>query len=536
MISLPLSKFNFAKRRLLFLSAQKASVYHWQNGELGSSYLFDVNDEGRANFTRYLRETPNISMYIMVDLFEEEYRRDTIPHVYGPDRAAILERKTARLFRDTSYQFTRVQGREESGRRDDRIFLSAITNPGLVDPWVALLDNHKVPLVGIHSLPLFTESLITDIPHPSNYMLLVSLQSISGLRQTFFHNREFRISRLIQMPRYGTLPYAPHIREEVEKIHRYLTSLRLTSMDDPLDIYFLLTGSLLDELKDQYEDTSSLKYHFLDINEMAAKSGLKLNFNTPFSDQYFAHQFLKKRPPNFYATDTNRRYSSLNRMRMFMLAASALLLVSGVVWSGINFMGGLTLKQSSVSADNKAKFYQARYDIARGRLPKTPVEPADLQVAVEIVETLKKYESSPVNMVKVISRGLNRFPGVMLDHLDWKTSMDPNLVIGGNQGAAPNQAVVGFSNVSTTDTGYRYYQIAMVDGHLSPFDGNFRNAIETIQEFAEYLREGDSVYDVSVVSLPLDISSSASLQGNTQAVQSEAKFSVRIVLGVGNES
>ena len=522
---------------MLFLSAQKAAVYHWQNGKLGSSYLFDVNDEGRINFERYLRESPNFPMYIMVDLFDEEYRQDTIPHVFGPDRTAILERKKGRLFRDTAYQFTRVQGRETSGRRDDRIFLSAITNPALIDQWTALLDKYKVPLAGIHSLPLFTESIINEIPQSADYMLIVSMQSIGGLRQTFFQNGEFRISRLVQLPRYGTVPYAPYLEEEIEKIKRYLSSLRLVSQEEPLNIYFLLAGGLLEEMKGMYKDSSVTRYHFLDINELANKAGLELGLNTPFSDQYFAHQFLKKRQPNYYATSTNMRYSTLRNIRLSMLAASIVLLLTGVGWSGYNFLGGLTLKQSSLAAESKTKFYQTRYSIARGRLPKTPVEPAELQVAVEIANTLDKYKTSPLPMIQTISKGLNHFPNVKLAAFHWIESIDPNTKVGKSKKTKQtNQGIVGYSNVSSKDTGYLFYQIAAIDGYVEPFDGDFRKAINIIDKFADALKEEDSVHDVSIVSLPLDVSSDATLQGNTSVVKKEAKFSLRIVLGIRDAS
>jgi len=539
MTSSPKSRFKFARRRLLFLSAQKAAVYHWQNGKLGSSYLFDVNEDGRINFERYLRESPNTLMYILVDVFDEEYRRDTVPHVFGHDRNAILERKKARLFRDTPYQFTRVQGREPGGRRDDRIFLSALTNPALIEQWTALLDKYKVPLAGIHSLPLFIESFIDEIPQASDYMLVVSMQSISGLRQTFFQDREFRISRLVQLPRYGTVPYAPYLEEEIEKIRRYLSSLRLVSQDEPLDIYFLLAGSLLDEMKRHYENSSLTHYHFLDINELARNTGLTLSLNTPFSDQYFAHQFLRKRQPNLYATSTNMRYSTLRNIRLSMLAASILLLLSAFVWSGLNFLGGLTLKQRSLAAENKTNFYQTRYNIARGRLPKTPVEPAELKVAVEIADTLEKHKTSPLLMIQTISKALNRFPDVKLETFQWSESTDPNMKVGNssrNTSSPKTRGVVGYSNVASKDTGYLFYQIALVEGSLQPFDGDFREAIKTINDFADNLKSEESVHDVSIVSLPLDVSSNANLAGNTTVVKREAKFSLRIVLGIADAS
>ena len=429
MISLPKSRFEFAPRRALFLSAHKAAIYHWNNGDLSSSYLFDANEEGRNYFERYLRETPKSSIYIIIDFYEEEYRQDTIPHVFGSDRNAIAQRKKGRIFRETPYFYYRITGREEEGRRDDRILMTAITSPKLITPWIQLLDKYQVPLAGVYSLPLFTESVLQLIDNKADHALVVSLQSISGLRQTFFHDKQFRISRLVQMPRYGTEPYAPFIKDEVEKIRRYLNSLRLASPDESMEVYFFLTGDLLEEVRSQHNNSGSVKYRFFDINDLLHKSGSLRRITVPFSDQVFIHQLLSRKPKDHYASSTNRRYFTMQRWRLAMLAASAFLLLGGAIWSGFNFMGGLGFKQNSMSSENKSQFYETRYQIARERLPHTPVEPAELKVAVDIENKLKDYKTSPEEMIKLVSGGLNRFPSIMIHDFKWAASMDPNFDI-----------------------------------------------------------------------------------------------------------
>jgi hypothetical protein len=537
MIPSLLSKFEFTNRRVLYLSAHKAAIYHWLRGDLGSSYLFDGNDEGRAYFERYLNESQKSPIYILTDFFEEEYRQDTIPHVFGPDRKAILERKKSRLFRDTSYFYSRVIGREEEGRRDDRVLLTAITNPKLVTPWVNLINACKVPMAGIYSLPLFSESIIKRIDDPEDHLLLVSLQSVSGLRQTFFYKKQFRISRLVQMPRYGTEPYAPHIEEEVEKILRYLNSLRLTTQEEPLHICFLMSAELLEELKGELSDSVSIRYDFYDINTMLQKAGSKQTVSTPFSDKFYAHQILQARPSNFYASATEKRYFTMRNLRYGMLVTSALLLLGSAIWSGFNLMGGLSYKQRSLSAQNKAEFYNVRYQLARERLPQTPVEPEDLKVAVELANKLEQYKTTPLDMIKLISTGADAYPAIKLDTFQWTASIDPNIHIGTRRTAPvpSNRTNIGHSRVSTANTDYDYYQIALINGHLDPFDGDYREAIDQINRFVDALRARDSVHDVSIVSLPLDVSSDASLQGSTNTASKEANFAVRIVLGIHHE-
>ncbi|MBI1732985.1 MAG: hypothetical protein HYR49_09495 [Gammaproteobacteria bacterium] len=537
----PRSRFDFGARRALFLGAQKAAVYHWRKGDLGSAFLFDANTQGREHFGRYLVETPNHPMHVLADVFEEEFRAETIPHVFGGDREAIVARRKARLFRDTPYFNYTMQGREEEGRRDDRILISAITNPALLDPWLRLLDEHQVPVAGIVSVPLFSSALLGLLPETRDNVLLISLHSISGLRQTFIQKGQFRISRLVQLPRYGTAPYGPLIHEEMEKIRRYLNSLRLVSPDDPIDVYYMLTAELLEELRGARKDSSLMRHHVMDLNELLAKSGSARRVAAPFADQLLVHQMLRERPANVYATRTHRRYAAMRSVRHGLLAAGAALLIGGLAWGGVDFMDAMDLKQRSDAAVRKAQFYSARYDMARERLPNTPVESGEIQLAVELADTLRQYKTSPREMLRLLGGQLLRHPQVQLDSLDWIASTNPNAQLEGRRGggdapAGPESRPQPGAEPGAPQPSYRFYQIAQINGRLAPFDGDFRKAIGAIDALAESLRASPDVREVQVLSLPLDISSSANLQGSSSATKAEAVFSLRIVLGVGHEA
>jgi hypothetical protein len=537
MTSSPRSKSDFGKRRALFVSAHKIAVYHWHKGDLASSYLFDANQEGKQFFERYLRETPNIPMYMLVDVFEEEFKRETVPHVFGGDRVAVIERKKARLFRDTPYYSATVQGRETEGRKDDQLLISAITNPKLIFNWVELLDRYMVPLVGIYSIPLLTESMLKLLPEAGDNNLIVSIQSISGLRQTFISQKQLRVSRLVQLPRYGTEPYAPHIREEVEKIRRYLNSVRLvpTDQSNSLNVFFIMTGDLLEDLKQEYKDMTTAGIHFVDINDLLTRSGSARQVSSPFSDQLFIHQLLKQKPANRYARPAEQRFNKMRNMRLAMLSTSALMLLASMIWGGYTIMGAIGHRQNTLAAEAKTEFYTTRYQIAREGLPQTPVEAADLKSAVELYKTLTAYKASPLEMVTLLSNSFNKYPFIVPGNLDWVTSTDPNTKVGAKPASA-KQGVIGYTNVTgMAETTYDYYQIAEIESKVFPFDGNFRVAISMINEFAESLRSEQDVFDVSILSLPLDVSSEASLQGNTNSTQAEALFSVRVVLGINKD-
>lgn len=79
------------------------------------------------------------------------------------------------------------------------------------------------------------------------------------------------------------------------------------------------------------------------------------------------------------------------------------------------------------------------------------------------------------------------------------------------------------------------YQAALLKGRIEPFNGDYRDAMDVINRFAEDLRGRDAVYGVVIVGLPLDVSSGADLQGNTQSLQNRAEFTLKVVLENGHE-
>lgn len=527
MISLQKSKSDFFNRRALFISADKVCVYHWVKGELGSSFLFDTDDKGRENFKRYLKESENTPMTILVDIIEEEFRQDTIPHVFGSDRAALIERKQSRLFRDADYIYVQNLGREEEGRRDDRLLFIALTNHDVVKPWIELLDKFKVPLKGMLSIPLLLQSYIKTLPDISDHALIVTMQSISGLRQTYFNKKELKISRLSRLPRYGTESYAPKIESEVEKIQRYLNSLRLVPNDTSLDVYVIADKATLDELEKKATSKPMVKRHYYDVNKLLASFHESAAQTVPFSDQLLMCHLLKAQVKNCYASSHEMRYLKMRNMRYAMNLASVALILFSLAYSGLNFMGGLTYKQESEASKNKADFYQVRYDLARERLPKTPVEPAQIKVAVDAVATLEEYKATPFDMLSYLGKGLEQYPKIKLDDFDWSVSLDPN-----NGTAVEERNNILPTGITNESAQVKYYQISNLNAHIEPFDGNYREAIAMVNEFAKTLRGFDETYLVSIESFPLDISSKSTLQGNAQAAGKAALFSLRAVIGV----
>ncbi len=543
MISSLRSRFDLFDRRAIYITGDKIAVYHWRSGGLADGFLFEATDAGFAQFAHYLEESPNIPVYLVVDVVEEEYRQDTMPHVVGRDRRAVIQRKLLRLFRNTPYQYAQVQGREPEGRKDDRLLLTALTNPDQLDPIIRLFSDNKVPLAGVYSLPAISKLLLDRLGAKSANLLLVTLHGASGLRQTYFRDQELKVSRLAKMPRYGSVPYAPHVLGELDKFRRYLVSLRLLNRDAPLDIFIISGGDLLGELRHQTRAVEQVRFHLVNVAEVGRRLGISGALTTPYSDVLFAHLLLDNEPANQYAPKHQGRYYRLFKTRVGMMAAAALLLLGGSVWSGFNVIEAVSLKQQASDAQQKAAYYRDRYEMARQRLPSTNnLAPRDIKAAVDTVDALYRHRAQPQEMMRAVSSALEGFPPLRLDRIDWVAAQDPNADLNPQQTAATgterpaaiaDPGLVG----SEPAKSYLYYQIAEVQGHIEPFHGDYRAALAMVDRFEKALSSQEDVFQVQVIRQPLDVSSAANLEGASDEPLAGriAEFSVRVVMGIGDE-
>ncbi|MGE3771373.1 MAG: hypothetical protein AB7I32_00485 [Gammaproteobacteria bacterium] len=514
---------------MLLLAAERATLYLARAGRVVDALQFPAGDEGLAAFARYLAAAPSAPVAILVDVVEEEYRQDTIPHVFGRDRRAVLGRRFARQFRGTPYWLALAQGREAEGRRDDRVLLAALTRPELVTPWVSELLAQRVPISGIHSLPVLSRELLKQLGAKGQNVLLISVQQASGLRQTFFRDGQLKISRLAAMPRPGTVPYASYVSSELDKLRRYLNSLALTSRDGPLEIYVLSHGDMLAELEQECRDTDTELYRLVDVAELARKLKIPGEARTPYADVLFAQLLLDAPPREQYAQPDETRYYTLHRTRIGLLVAGVIMLLASTAYSTLSFVEALGLKQQALDAAQKADFYRDRFELARRGLPPTPVEPGDIKQAVDVVAALEARRATPLPWLAVLGAELAKAPGIRLDEVQWTVAADPNVVPGARADAeVPPEAYIAPA------AAFMQYEIGILRGEITPFEGDWRAAIARIDALAAALRAHPRAVRVDVIAYPLDLESTSKVSGAANAAPEAqaARFALKLVLGV----
>jgi len=514
-------------KRIFFVSSGRLQVFH-HDGTPREPIEFRADEEGLASFAAYLEQPWKDPVYVLVDFVEEEFREEDVPHVFGADRQALVRTKLARLFRDPTYSHAEFQGRAADGRRDDRVLFTALIRPDLLAPWMGLLSKNKTPVAGVYSLPLVSRELLRALKLESRYLLLVTLQSTGGLRQTFFREGRLKVSRLAMLPDPSPAKFTAAMLGEVERVRRYLNSLRMLPGDEPLEVYVLAPQRVAEEVERHSPTSITARHHVIPLAEAARKVGIRGPYEERFSDRIFVHLLARRAPANQYAPASQTRYFRLHRLRRGLVAASVILLMGGLAVSAANFVDGLSAIQDGSSAMRQAEFYRARYERARTRLPDTPTEPRNLKRVVEAIGVLDRFRTSPVAMLQVLSLGLEAFPAVQLEELRWRAATSPTAPVNGDD-ATP---VVKETPDPQPPSALTVYQVARFKARLDPFEGDYRQALEAVRRFAEHLRTIPGVEEVQVESLPLDIGPDASLTGDARGEGAgvRARFELRVTI------
>lgn len=502
----PISSISRAPRRVFYLTGNRLTVYHWRARRLAEAVLFQAGEEGLADFSAYLQEMPGISSYFLIDIVEEEYRRDTVPHVFARDRRELLANRSRRLFRQTPYWHAILQGRQTEGRRDDRVLYAAVTNPGLLNPWLERIRQLKAPLHGIYSVPLLTPALLPYLGAADGPNLVVSLQSAGHLRQTFFHGKDLKLSRLAHLSVRDPREIASAVIDEAEKLRRYLNSLRLLERDRPLNAYVLSHGALLDELGQATHDLATTRFHPVNIGDLANRLRMAPSFVSPYADALFAQLLLLNPPQNQYATPQDTLYCSLSQARTAMLAASVAVLLGGVLWGALETVNGFVYEQRRVATRQQTDYYRQRYSQARESLPKAPADASDMRAVVAAADALSRAKATPREALVALSEGLERYPNVSVDRAQWRIGTSPTALLGLSSPPpgleqAPAEAV---------------YQVLRIDAHLAGYDGDYRRTLDAIKGFAESLRQVPGVRYVQITRLPVNLSPDRALAGTVR--------------------
>jgi hypothetical protein len=404
-------------RRVLLLDNSRLAAYRVERGEALHEASFAPDEAGVTAFGAYLAERRRSLFLLLADTSEESYQTEDIPYTSGKDRRAIIQRKLAQLFYGTPYAAAQSQGRQKSGRRDERLLLMALTQPQHLDRWLIEFVRHEAVLAGIYLLAQTVGGVLPAQP-PAQVMLLSLTHA--GLRQTFFDAGRVRFSRLTPLIHDATDAMASAAASEAVKMHQYLSSQRLIDRDQPLHTLVLVHPVDAPAIRTHCQNNAHLRFEILDLPECARRAGLRTPLADSHADALFCHLLVKRLPAEQLAPAEALAPFRLWQTRFALRLAGAILLAGGVLFSANRGLAILQLQEESERARQQARLNREQYASMLRALPNIPIGTEDLRALIDRYDRLVLRAAGPRPLLVQISHSLDVFPAISIDKIEWR--------------------------------------------------------------------------------------------------------------------
>jgi hypothetical protein len=507
-----------ADKVLVSIAAEQGTVARWRNGRLGACQSFANDEAGWTAFESFLQSVAGIPAYVMVDAVEEDYRFETLPHTRGRDRQQLVTRKLKQLYRNTPYCSAWMQGRDVGKRKDDVYLFAALTNPDMLFGWVQALARCQTPLVGIYTLPVVCVGLAERLKLKARNLLLVS-QHASGLRQTVLRDGKLRLSRLTRLEAASGESRVSAYAEEIQNTRLYLHALKVMTLDDHMTVALLDQDDTLRDLGQLIQNRFvNTHVEWLSQRDIVERLGVAPEVLVHGRDTVYLNVLGRRAPGCNLAPAGLLAHYHRYQARRVIYGTSAAAALAVTFWVGANLWQRSELKLESERLRTATIIEQQKYESVTQQFPKAPTTAANLKRTVELAERIRAEARTPERMLVRLSRALDDSPGIFLRAILWKSG-PPDMSDGPTASAVSNG---------------EHREHAVIDAEIRPFKGDYRSAIAAIDAFVEKLSREKAVSAVRILQLPINVSQTSVLSGNTaketQVQAATAQFKLEVFL------
>jgi hypothetical protein len=526
-------------KRVLYFTRYQMVAQEWSGNKLESGVYFKSDEQGLDLFSAYLRSFQNEPVRLLVDLVEEEFWPIKIPLLRGSDRKSVVKRNYTKYFRNSKYRVAISQAIENKKRKEEKLLLTGLTNENLLEPWLNIIEETRTPLSGIISLPLLSEDYAKSLKSESKAVILVSQQVPSNLRQSVFFDGKLILSRLVPIASFYQGEYANDLVLDIESTQRHLISQRIVERSEVIDVHVLSSKRHLEKLIIRCAETVAFNFKILDINELLKNQKIQIPEEQNFSSGLFCHLATKKTMLNHYAQPKEKKYYQHHLVSLALRFCSVALFAGGFALAMSSGIKGWLYNRTTIDTDLIEKKYSAKYNQLSGNQIESSLSANSMQHIVQTVDEIKqKYLNNPEKMLSLVSHDISIFSDLRVKKIDWFVSnyadtKDAGAVTWGNQTNLKSK--VSNSKIPHTKG---LFEIAVVEAEFLNFDGNYRYALNAVDDLEKVMSESGKYAYVEILKRPLDIEPQNRLTGNVgkNRVHSNpmALLAFRIVREVAN--
>lgn len=484
------------RRRLLYLNAHSLAAYAWEGGQLLSEGVFESNENGLSEFSRYLSGNRRSHFSLLANVADESHVLETIPFVRGADRRALLARKLGQHFQGSPLTTASSVGFEKTQRKNEKVLLSALTNPSILEPWLTRITQAEAPLAGIYSVAQLSGTLLQKLGLTPSRCLLLSIQDHS-IRETYLVDGRPHFSRTAPVSDQSVAGVAASFASESLKLHQYLAGQRLINRTDPLPIYIIAHPSSLPAIERACPNRGALTYAFIDSHVAADRLHVRPPPDDDRCDLLYLQTLATKPPRQQFATETQRHHHMLSRLRQGLIGAGILVMLGGGLYAAREATITHQYRTEMAGINAEEQDFRQRYQMMAASFPETGIDNQQLRQLTTQFQALAAFQRRPDQIFQQIAQALDQTPSVTLTDIDWKN---------------------GDFSPSTVGIAHAAPEIATIKATIHIDLASPRQILSTFDQFTERLTQPGT--QIVVRQRPFDMDSSTALKGGDNVEES----------------
>ena len=494
-----------AVQRFFYVTQEDLVVWLLHRGRFTEAARFPSTEDGFQEFSNYLRDDSQSLSMMLVDVIEEEFFADTIPKLPARDRAALIDRRLGRKYSRTPYRLGHFHGNSRSKGGSQDVLYSAVSNNELLDPWLAALGAQSSPLVGIYSVPLLGPQLLSKVRKPAGNALLLSQHQGNRLRQVYLRDGKMKSARLSQSPSIGEAAYGEYIFNEILRSRRYLERSRLLGGMEDIDVYMITDGDTADRIIASDKGKLPLHFHFIRVEAAAKAVRLQTVPSTDRLEALYLAVASRDRIGHNYALQGESRYFHLRRARRFAIGSTVTAALACSAVAGFNLMTGFELRGATSLMDAQITQMENTFRRENDRFAPLQADSHEMKLAVDTGDFLLANRLPVAWVMQQLGDVLGRYPQIRINELSWEAETQSEPENAGARRRGQEDLAVPVKPIQAVR--------ASIYGQILPFDGDLRDAFETIDEFGNSLRVQTAFEQVETTEYPLDASPRSSISG-----------------------
>ncbi len=356
---------------------------------------------------------------VIVDLMEEEFRFEHLPHLTGSDRRALWSRKQRQLYRDEPHVSVTSLGREKSGRRDDLLLFTAIRDTGSLREWMEILACWRITVKAIWSLPRLSAGWRVRPLDAGMRLLMYRCGGKIALRQNFHRNGSLVFSRLSLVAEESAEAEGG---QELERTWRYLGRLLELDPGKAVDLQVWTAAARMRMAQGLTDELPYFRSHCLRLDDVAADFGWKGDpghLDIPAMAAWLSarRRFIL---PSHYRDPILSRLEKRRWVRGGLYAGSVGLLAVASGYDGQTEHRMVQLNEEMQLLQQQRQALSLQLGTLHAPAPVAGLEPWQLEALVELKRKVEAGRIRPGPVLEIVSSALGGFPPLELTGLEWR--------------------------------------------------------------------------------------------------------------------